>query len=72
MQVWIMLAIVCAAGATGGVINALLTDKGFIKPDKERVGDVKVYRPGFIGNIFTGAIAAGVSWGLYGPLSSYD
>ncbi len=71
MEVWFMLGVVSIAGAVGGVINALLTDQGFIKPYKQRNENIKIYRPGFLGNIFTGAVAAGISWGLYGPLSSH-
>ncbi len=69
-RIWVMLLVVCIAGAVGGLVNALLTD-GLIKPYKERNGEMKIYKPGYVGNIFTGAIAAGVSWGLYGPLSSF-
>jgi hypothetical protein len=71
MRIWLMLIIICIAGAIGGIINALLTDQGFVKPHKQRNEGVKIYRPGFLGNILTGSIAAGISWGLYGPLSSY-
>ena len=71
MKVWYMLGLICLCGAIGGIVNALIIDQGLIKPRKERTESFKVYRPGFIGNIFTGAIAAGISWGLYGPLSGY-
>jgi hypothetical protein len=70
-KIWLMLGIICIAGAIGGVINAMLTDQGFVKPSKEKNDDEKIYRPGFLGNILTGSIAAGISWGLYGPLASY-
>ena len=30
----------------------------------------RIFRPGFFGNIFIGAIAAGISWGLYGPFAA--
>ena len=71
VRIWLMLGIICIAGAIGGIINALLTDQGFVKPYKQRNEGVKIYRPGFLGNILTGAIAAGISWGLYGPLASH-
>ena len=32
MTIWIILGIVFVAGALGGVVNALLTDNGFILP----------------------------------------
>ena len=70
LRIWIMLLLICIAGAIGGFVNALLTD-GLIKPYKEQNGEIRVYQPGYIGNIVTGAIAAGVSWGLYGPVASF-
>jgi hypothetical protein len=68
-DIWLLLGVVCVAGAVGGVINALLSDNGFVLPRQELVSDVSVLRPGVIGNILVGAVAAGVSWGLYGPLA---
>lgn len=69
---WLMLFVVGVAGAIGGVVNAIMTDNGFLKPKNEKVdGGNTVLRPGYLGNILLGAIAAIVSWGLYGPLSSY-
>lgn len=70
LRIWIMLLLICIAGAIGGFVNALLTD-GLIKPYKEQNGEIRIYQPGYIGNIVTGAIAAGVSWGLYGPVASF-
>jgi len=63
----IMLA-VFIAGALGGVVNALLTDNGFMMPRNEIVDESKhIFRPGYLGNILIGAVAALVSWGLYSP-----
>lgn len=55
------------AGGAGGIINALMTDNGFIMP-KQAVTDLgaNIWRPGMFGNVLIGAIAALVSWGLYG------
>lgn len=67
-----MILLVLVAGAVGGAANALMTDNGFIFPKTEETASgAQVVRPGFIGNLFTGAIAAVISWGLYGPLSAY-
>jgi hypothetical protein len=68
---WLLLFYVAIAGAVGGVVNALVTDKGFLLPSKEHVDAITIYRPGWIGNVVIGAIAAAVSWGLYGPLAGY-
>lgn len=70
-SMWLMLLYVSIAGAVGGVVNALMTDNGFILPKSEDVeGKMSILRPGYIGNILIGAVGAVVSWGLYGPLSS--
>lgn len=66
-----MLLCIFLAGAVGGAVNALMTDNGFLLPQKASLDDsTSVLRPGFIGNMFIGAVAAVVSWGLYGPLSA--
>ncbi len=73
MALWVLLFIVCVAGGIGGVVNALMTDNGFALPQAVQIEDgVAVIRPGFLGNVLIGAIAAGVSWGLYGPLGGYS
>lgn len=63
------LAIVFAAGLVGGAINALMSDNGFAFPRGEVSSGVTIYRPGFIGNMLLGAVAACISWGLYGPFA---
>lgn len=69
---WLMLLYVFLAGAVGGVINALMTDNGFLLPKHEDAnGGARIFRPGYLGNVVIGAVGAVVSWGLYGPLSSY-
>jgi hypothetical protein len=46
------------------------SDNGFIKPRTKSIDGREIVRPGFLGNIFIGAISAGVSWGLYGSLAN--
>jgi hypothetical protein len=70
MSLWLMLAVVAVAGAAGGLLNAYFTDNGFVWPRVESVGAFKITRPGFLGSMLVGAIAAAVSWGLYGPFAS--
>jgi len=71
MLVWQVGAVVSVAGAVGGVVSAVLSeDRGFVWPRVLRVPDgCSVLRPGFLGHILVGAVAAGISWGLYGPLT---
>src|SRR5262249_5957617 len=68
---WLLLLYVMLAGALGGLVNALMTDHGFFLPRREEVDQMKIIRPGWIGNVIIGAVAAAISWGLYGPLSAY-
>ncbi|MDM7939904.1 MAG: hypothetical protein QUS07_06135 [Methanothrix sp.] len=66
----VSIGMIVLSGAVGGVINALVSDNGFIKPREESAGDVTIIRPGFAGNILLGAAAAFISWGLYGAFSN--
>ena len=67
---WKILLIVSVGGAIGGLLNALLSGAGFILPRFSVVAGSKVLAPGFIGNVLIGAVAAFISYGLYGPVSS--
>ncbi|MGD2038161.1 MAG: hypothetical protein PVH28_09775 [Desulfobacterales bacterium] len=69
MFLWKYMAIIFVFGAVGGVVNALLSDNGFILPKKQAQNSTRIIRPGFLVNIFIGGIAALVSWGLYGPFA---
>ncbi len=64
------IGIIILSGAIGGIINALVSDNGFVKPREENAGDVTIIRPGFAGNILLGGVAAFISWGLYGAFSN--
>lgn len=70
--IMLMMLVIFAAGAVGGIVNALMTDNGFLMPRQESVRDTTIYRPGFLGNLIIGGVGALVSWGLYGPLSAYQ
>lgn len=69
MLIWTILATIFLAGAIGGVINALMTDNGFVLPKFEKINGI--LRPGLLGNVLIGAVAAVISWGLYGPFTNY-
>lgn len=62
MNPWVCAALISLAGAIGGVVNALLSDNGFITPKWKRA----IWCPGFIANVLLGAVAAFTSWALYG------
>lgn len=73
-----MTGIIAAAGGVGGIVAALLSeDKGFLIPQFVRItlpddSQIKtnVLRPGIFGLIIVGAIAAALSWALYGPVAN--
>ncbi len=69
MSLLVPIGIILLGGAFGGIINAIVSDNGFIKPREETVDNVTIVRPGFAGNMLLGAVAAFVSWGLYGAFS---
>ncbi len=69
MFLWKYMAIIFVSGAVGGMVNALLSDNGFILPQREAQDNSRIIRPGFLVNVFIGGIAALVSWGLYGPFA---
>jgi hypothetical protein len=68
--VWAILGCIAAAGAVGGLVNALTGGSGgtgrLIMP--QVVQPQGVFQLGFIGNIVLGAFGAVLTWGLYGPL----
>jgi hypothetical protein len=67
---WLMLLVVCVAGACGGIVNSI-NGGGFTLPRMQQAdGGVRVFQPGFLGTAIVGAVAAGVSWGLYGSLAN--
>jgi hypothetical protein len=67
MQGWEAALLATLAGAIGGVVNALLSNNGFILPRSvPSTGGGTIWMPGVIGNVIVGAVAAVLSWGLYG------
>jgi hypothetical protein len=61
------------SGTGGGLVNALLVDRGLTLPKLDRLPDeTTILRPGFIGNMLVGGVAAVIIGGLYGSLSMVD
>jgi hypothetical protein len=65
---WECASLISVSGSLGGVVNALLTDNGFILPT--RVKDI--WCPGFISNVMIGAFSAFASWSFYGSGAGLD
>src|SRR5919109_5504863 len=70
MEIWILLVLIFVAGAIGGTANAFLSKDGVVLPRRVETDHGLFLQPGVIGNLVVGAVAAVVSWGLYGPLNS--
>jgi hypothetical protein len=77
MAIFEPFGIILITGAFGGLINAILSENGFILPHEEASENVNIIIPGVIANILTGAAAGFVFWGLteantmfivYGPI----
>jgi hypothetical protein len=70
VALWIVAIILFVAGAVGGLINAFLSAEGFIISKMETLDNgSRIWRPGFLGNVFVGIVTAFVLGALYGPLS---
>ncbi|MFJ1562649.1 hypothetical protein ACIOG8_00160 [Streptomyces erythrochromogenes] len=72
MQAWQVGLAVGICGGLGGVVSAALSeDRGFVLPNPKKAPDgTTIIRPGFLGQILVGIVAAFVSWGLYGPFTA--
>src|SRR6266850_6636292 len=68
MNPWTCALLITLAGALGGVVNALMTDNGFVLPQIRRA----IWCPGFISNVMVGAFAAFSSWAFYGSGAGID
>jgi hypothetical protein len=71
MWFWWITGVIIIVGALGGLINAFMSDSGFILPGRYDEGGNKIWKPGALGNMLLGAAAAFISWGLYGPFASF-
>ena len=69
MTFWSLLGIILVAGAIGGILYSLISDKGFQLPGIVKKSGTSILVLGFIGDIIIGAITAGISWAFYVPLS---
>ena len=65
---WEMAGVIAAAGAFGGLVNALLNSGNGFSIQLPRRGTNDVLQLGTVGNLVLGIAAALISWGLYGPL----
>src|ERR1044072_6423602 len=69
LPIWQIILLIAGFGAIGGIVNSAISGE-FNYPRFDQAA--KVWRPGWIGNVLVGSVAALVDWGVYGPLASYD
>jgi len=62
---WLIVLAIFAAGVVGGLTNAAIAGELRLP---HRDPEARVYKPGWIGNVLIGGVAALVFWGLYGPM----
>ena len=71
LTLWQVFSCVFGAGFIGGLLNAFMSDNRFVVPKSiANESGGTVLQPGILGNALIGAIAASVSWGIYGAQSS--
>jgi hypothetical protein len=69
MSIFYLVLFVAGLGGIGGLANCLVSGELSL-PHIDR--NTKTWRPGWVGNVIVGAVAAVVVWGIYGPFSSFD
>lgn len=69
MSITACILLMAGLGGLGGFVNCLLSGEVHW-PRFEK--DTRIWRPGVIGNIAIGAVAAVMVWGIYGPASTFD
>lgn len=69
MTILQVIYFIALLGAIGGVINCAVTNE-FVLPRLDLENNR--WRPGWVGNVLIGALAAVIIAGMYGPISQYD
>jgi len=69
MNIFHLICIVGLLGALGGITNCLIAGELVLPQFDKTTG---VWRPGWIGNVLVGLVAALVVWGANGPFASFD
>jgi len=68
MNPWVCVLLITCAGSVGGLLNAYMSDNGFVLPRWIR----GVWCPGALWNVFVGGVSAVTSWALYGSGATID
>lgn len=69
MSLTLIIVWLSVMGAIGGLVNCTLSG-GFRLPHLDR--RTKIWRPGWMGNVLLGTVAADLMWGVYNPAAFYE
>ena len=69
MTIVLLIVLVAAVGALGGITNCAIAGE-FVLPRRDPA--TGIWRPGWVGNVLVGAVAAIFVWGMNGPQALYD
>lgn len=73
MQSYQVILWLFVMGLVGGLLNAYLSDGGFLMPQMDRLANgQRIWRPGFPGNALIGGVTAVIMAVFYGPLGAAD
>jgi hypothetical protein len=61
-----IVGMIALAGGLGGLANAAIAGQLEL-PRRDR--DANVFKPGWLGNVFVGSLAAVAIWAVYGPMA---
>lgn len=69
MNIWKLIFSIGFLGAIGGIVNSAVTGE-FALPALD--SENGIWRPGWIGNVLVGIVAAIIIAAMYGPIAQYD
>ncbi len=73
MQSYQVILLLFVMGLVGGLLNAYLSDGGFLMPQMDKLADgQRIWRPGFPGNALIGGVTAVIMAVVYGPRGAAD
>lgn len=65
-----ILILVASLGLVGGLVRGLIDSEGLVLPEVKETDVGRVLRLGFVGSAVVGAVAAALSFAMYGPLAN--
>lgn len=65
-----ILILVAVLGLVGGLVRGFIDSEGLVLPEVKQTDVGRVLRLGFVGSAVVGAVAAALSFAMYGPLAN--